>query len=129
MDTTAGRGPGPVLTESQIDTLRLVTALMNKLEISRADIRTHPMSLALQKAAILHWNGDFIYLTADAINKLTHNDPSAGGAETNLQMVYELQLRALLSYYHELSHKKGGGISINAPARTLIEFKEFRATN
>jgi len=60
MATTAGRGPGPVLTESQIDTLRLLTALIDKLEISRADIRAHPMSLALQKAAILRWNGDFI---------------------------------------------------------------------
>jgi len=65
---------------------------MNKLEIPRADFRTHPTSLALQKAAILRWNRDFICLTADAINKLTHNDPSAAGAETNLQMAYELQL-------------------------------------
>jgi len=126
---TAGRGPGPVLTESQIDALRMLTALMNKLEISSADIRTHPMSLALQKAAILRWNGGFIYLTADAIDKLTKNDPSAGGAETNLQMACKLQLRALLSHCHELSHKRGGGISINAPARTLNEFKEFRATS
>jgi len=125
----AGRGPGPVLTESQIDTLRMVTALMNKLEIPRADIYTHPTSLALQKAAILRWNGDFIYLTADAIDKLTYNDPDAGGAETNLQMAHKLQLRVLLSCYHELSHKKRGGISINAPARTLTKFKEFRATS
>jgi len=102
---------------------------MDKLEIPRADINTHPISLALQKAAILCWNGDFIYLTADAIDKLTYNDPRAGGAETNLQMAYKLQLRALLSYYHELSHKKRGGISINAPIRTLADFKEFWATS
>jgi len=61
-----------------------VTALVNKLEIPRADVTTHPMTLALQKAAILRWNGDFVCLTADAINKLTCNDPGAGGAETNL---------------------------------------------
>jgi len=71
----------------------------------------------------------FIYLTADAIDKLTYNDPDAGGAETNLQMAHELQLRALLSYCHELSHKKRGGISTNAPQRTSTEFKEFRATS
>jgi len=129
MATAAGRGPRPILTESQIDTLRLLTALMDKLEISRANVHSHPISLALQKAAILCWNGDFIYLTADAIDKLTYNDPSAGGAETDLQMACKLQIRALLSYYHELSHKKRGGISINAPARTLTKFKEFRATS
>jgi len=117
------------MTESRLDTLRLLTALIEKLEIPRANISTHPISLALQKAAILRWNGDFIYLTADAIDKLTYNDPRAGGTETNLQMAYKLQLQALLSYYHELSHKKRGGISINAPARTLAEFKEFRATS
>ena len=125
----AGRGPRPVFMESQVDTLRLATALMNKLEISRANITRHPITLALQKAAILRWNGDFIYLTAEAIDKLTYNDPGAAGAETNLQMACKLQLRALLSYYHELSHKKRGGISINAPQRTLTEFKEFRATS
>ena len=125
----AGGGPGPVLTESQIDALRLLTALMNKLEISSADICAHPTSLAPQKAAILRWNGDFVYSTADAIDRLTYNDPGAGGAETDLQMAYKLQLRALLSYYHELSHKKRGGISINAPARTLTEFKELWATS
>jgi len=81
---TAGGGPRPPLTESQLDTLRMVTALVNKLEIPRADVTTHPMTLALQKAAILRWNGDFVCLTADAINKLTCNDPGAGGAETNL---------------------------------------------
>ena len=79
MPAAAGRGTGPPLTESQRDTLQLLTALMNKLEIPRANITTHPITLALQKAAILRWNGDFIYLTADAIDKLTYNDPGAGG--------------------------------------------------
>jgi len=78
---------------------------MRKLEISCADIDDHPISLALHKSAILRWNGDFIYLTADAVDKLTHNDPSAG-AEVNLKMTHKLQLWALLSCYHELSHKK-----------------------
>jgi len=116
MAAAAGRGPRPALTESQIDTLRLLTAPMDKLEISRANIHAHPISLALQKAAILRWNGDFVYLTVDAIDKLTYNDPTAGGVETNLQMAHKLQLRALLSCCHELPHKKRGGISINAPA-------------
>jgi len=65
---------------------------MDKLEISRANVHTHPISLALQKAAILRWNGDFICLTADAIDKLTYNDPTAGGVETDLQMACKLQL-------------------------------------
>jgi len=117
------------MTESRLDTLRMLIALIEKLEIPRANNTTHPITLALQKAAILRWNGDFIYLTADAIDKLTYNDPRAGGAETNLQMAYKLQLRALLSYYHELSHKRRDGISINAPSCTLAEFKEFRATS
>jgi len=128
MPATVGRGPRPPLTESQLDALRLLTALVNKLEIARANIHARLISLALQKAAILCWNGDFVYLTADAINKLTCNDPGTG-AETNLQMAHELELRALLSYYHELSHKKRGDISINAPARTSAEFKEFWATS
>jgi len=102
---------------------------MDKLEISRANIHAHPTSLALQKAAILRWNEDFVCLTADAVDKSTHDDPSAGGAEANLQMARKLQLRALLSCCHELSHKKRGGISTNAPARTSTEFKEFRATS
>jgi len=92
MPVAAGRGTGPPLTESQRDTLQLLTALMNKLEIARANANAHPISLALQKAAILRWNGDFIHLAADAINELTHNDPRAGGAETNLQMACKLQL-------------------------------------
>jgi len=94
MPAAAGRGTGPPPTESQLDALRLLTALtsMNKLEIDCANINAHPISLALQKAAILRWNGDFIYLTADVIDKLTCNDPRTGGAETNLQMAHELQL-------------------------------------
>jgi len=67
MAAAAGRGPRPILTESQIDTLRLLTALVDKLEISRANVHTHPISLAPQKAAILCWNGDFVCLTADAM--------------------------------------------------------------
>jgi len=129
MAAAARRGPGPVpLTEQQLNSLRLLTAVMNKLEISRADVDTHPISLALQKSAILHWNGDFIYLSADAIDKLTYDDPSTG-AEVNLEMAHKLLLRALLSYYHELSHKKQGGISINAPSHVLAEFKAFWATS
>jgi len=107
----------------------LLTALVDKLEISRANVHAHPMSLAPQKAAILRWNGDFICLTADAIDKSTCDDPSAGGAKTDLQMAHKSQLRALLSCCHELSHKKRGGISTNAPTHTLTKFKEFRATS
>jgi len=101
---------------------------MRKLEISRADIDDHLISLALQKSAVLRWNGDFIYLTADAIDKLTYDNPNTS-AEVNLPMAYKLQLWALLSYYHELSYKKQGGIAINAPARTLAKFKAFQATS
>jgi len=125
----AGRGPGPVLTDAQIDTLRMVTALVTKLEIPRADISAHPTALASQKAAILRWNGDFVHFAADAIDELTCNDPGAGSDETDLQMAHELQLRALLSCCHKLSHKKRGGISTSAPQCTLTEFKEFRATH
>jgi len=85
---TAG---GAVMTESQIDTLRLASALSNKLEIDRAVVNSHPIVRALRKAAIFRWNGDFIYLTADAIDKLTYDDPVTG-TETNLQMAYKLQL-------------------------------------
>jgi len=78
---TATRGGvlvgGPLRTEQQLDSLRLLTAIMNKLEINRADVNDHPISLALQKSAILRWNGDFVFLTADAIDKLTHDDPNA----------------------------------------------------
>jgi len=49
--------------------------------------------------------------------------------EVNLKMAHKSQLRALLSYCHELSHKKGGGVASNAPARTLAEFKMFRTTS
>jgi len=96
MAAAAGRGPRPPLTESQLDALRLLTAVVKKLEISRADVDCHPISLALQKSAILRWNGDFIHLMADAIDKLTYDDPSSG-AEVNLEMAHKLQLRALLS--------------------------------
>jgi len=96
MATAAGRGPRPPLTESQLDALQLLTAVMKKLEISRADVDYHPISLALQKSVILRWNGDFICLTADAIDKLTYDDPSAG-AEVDHEMAHKLQLRALLS--------------------------------
>jgi len=71
---------------------------------------------------------DFIFLTADAIDKLTYDNPTTG-MEVNLEMAYKSQLQALLSYYHELSHKKQGDIAINALAHTLTEFKAFRATS
>jgi len=77
---------------------------------------------------ILRFNGDFIFLTADAIDKMTYDDPTTH-REVNLKMAYKLQLWALLSCYHELSHKKWGGIDINAPARMLAKFKMFRATS
>ena len=128
MATAAGRGPRPPLTEQQLDSLRLLTAVMRKLEISRADVDDHPVSLALQKSAILRWNGDFTCSVADAINKLTCDNPSTG-AEVNLKMAHKLQLRAPLSCCCELSHKKRGGISTNAPSRTLAEFKAFQATS
>jgi len=128
MAAAARRGPGRVLTEVQLDVLRLLTAVMNKLEISRANIDAHPISLVPQKSAVFRWNGDFVCLTADAINKMTHDDPDAG-AEVNLEMAHKLQLRALLSCHHELSHKRQGGISTNAPSRALAKFKAFRATS
>jgi len=91
MATAAGRGPGPVLAESQLDALRLLTAIMRKLEISGADIDDHPILLTPRKSAILRWNGDFIFLTADAINKLTCDDPGAG-VEVNLETAHKSQL-------------------------------------
>ena len=39
-------------------------------------------------------------------------------------MSYKLQLRALLAYYHEISHKKGGNANITR--RTLDECKQYR---
>jgi len=120
----AGR---PMSTEATVDTLRLATAIGVKLEIEEADLKAHPIVRAsLYKAAITRFNGDFIYLTADAIDKLTY---TAKGVETPLPLGNKLQLRALLAYYHELSHKKQGGININGPGRTLAEFKAFRATS
>jgi len=80
---------GGARTESQIDSLRLAQALIQKLEIDQATVSSHPIVRALRKAAIVRWNGDFIYLTADAIDKLTYDE---GGVETNLQMAYKLQL-------------------------------------
>ena len=128
MATAAGRGPGPVLAESQLDALRLLTAIMRKLEISGADIDDHPILLTPRKSAILRWNGDFIFLTADAINKLTCDDPGAG-VEVNLETAHKSQLWVLLSCWHKLSHKKWGGIATNAPSRTLAKFKAFWATS
>jgi len=87
---------------------------MDKLEIDRAIVHTHPIHLALQKSAILRWNEDFIFLIVDGIDKMTCDDPTAH-MEVNLKMAHKLQLQAMLSYCHELFHKKGGGVASNAP--------------
>ena len=67
-------------------------------------------------------------MVADAVDKLTHDNPSAG-VEVDLEMTHKSQLRALLAHCHELSQKKHGGIATNAPARESTEFKAFRATS
>jgi len=49
--------------------------------------------------------------------------------EVKLKMAPKLQLRALLSFCHELSHKKGGGIAVDAPTHRLAERKMFCTTS
>jgi len=92
---TAGGGvvpaAGTVATDARRDSLRLLTVVMDKLEIHRAVVHTRPIHLALQKSAILCWNGDFIFLTADAINKMTCGGPTAH-MEIHLEMAHKLQL-------------------------------------
>ena len=117
-----GTSGGRVLTESDRDMSRLLTILYRLLEIPRHEVVSHPIYQALRKAALVRWNGDFIHLTADLIDQLVYDD--ARGIEVKLEMSYKLQLRALLAYYHEVSHKKGG--SANISGRTLDDDKEFR---
>jgi len=77
---------GTVADEQRPDSLQLLTAIKNFLEIDGANLMTHPVCSALQKAAIVRFNGDFIFPTADAINSMTHETPA--GAKVKLEMVF-----------------------------------------
>ena len=69
-----GTSGGRALTESELDMNRLLTILYRLLEIPKDDVTTHPIYLALRKAALVRWNGDFIHLTADLIDQLVYDD-------------------------------------------------------
>jgi len=73
------------------DSLRSLTAVMDKLEIHSTVLHDHPIYLALVKSEILRFNGDFIFLMADAIDKMMDDDPTTH-REVNLKMAYKLQL-------------------------------------
>ena len=63
---------GTVTVEARDDSLCLLTALGRFFEISDSNLPTHPVHLALRKAAIVRFNGDFGHQTAQAIEDLTH---------------------------------------------------------
>jgi len=82
---------GTLAADARRALLRLLMAVMNFLEINGADLHTHPIYLALAKSAILRFNGDLIFLTADAIDNMTHDNPTTH-SEVKLKMAYKLQL-------------------------------------
>jgi len=73
-------------------------------------IIAHPVVLALNEAAMIGFNGDFVHMMVKNINQLQHNKGDTGLVP--LEIRYKLHLCALIACCHSVSHKNGSGVNI-----------------
>ena len=109
--------------EAKLDRLRLLTTISNQLKIPRRGFKDHPIALSLTQSGIEGWNEDFVHLTAANIEYLQYVDPTSGTL-TPLAVNFKMKLRALLAFFHHVSHSNGGAVVLSKIDPSF--FDEFR---
>jgi len=112
-----------IVDEARIDNIRLLTTISKHLKIPKAGIKTTPIILSLSQAGIMGFNEDFVHMTSAHIDALTYVDPTTRAA-TPLAVNLKMKLRALLAFYHWVSHGKGGAVALAKIDSS--NFDEFR---
>jgi len=107
--------------QKKADEDRLLTAFVDVCGVPHANIKRHPIVLALKHAGVALFHADFIHVTAADVDLLQH---AKSGDLVPLELNFKMILRAFLAFHHHESHKKCGGINILDA--TAAQFKNFR---
>ena len=113
-------------TEDMIDMSRLQLAIIKFIGANPTTIGDHPIIEALAQQGITMFNKEFVFMTLDHIDKLMWHPPRSapGDLPVPLDLSMRLPLRALLAFYHQVSHLNGGGVAIEDIR--VDRFHEFR---